>query len=57
MRLERLRMSVLQMDNRAFAEIKTYGHPPEAVYTVMCAVYIILGESQKNLKVSSSSFE
>jgi hypothetical protein len=41
---------VLNLDNRTFAELKSYTKPPQAVHDVMVAVFLVLGHSEKETK-------
>ncbi|XP_061197947.1 uncharacterized protein LOC133206053 isoform X1 [Saccostrea echinata] len=50
-RIERLRHSVLNMDNRTIAEIRTYGNPPDGVHQSLQAAFLLLGHSKKDVKV------
>jgi len=50
-RIEKLRHAILNLDQRTIAEIKSYSQPPPAVYKVMQAAFLLLGEQEKNLKV------
>ncbi|XP_062611507.1 uncharacterized protein LOC134273317 isoform X4 [Saccostrea cucullata] len=50
-RIERLRHSVLNMDNRTIAEIRTYGNPPDGVHQSLQAAFLLIGHSKKDVKV------
>lgn len=50
-RLEKLRHSVLDMDQKTVAELKTYGSPPEGVHQSMMATFLLLGSPLKDVKV------
>ena len=51
-RIEKLRHSVLNMDNRTIAEIRTYGNPPDGVHQSLQAAFLLLGHSKKDVKVT-----
>lgn len=50
-RIEKLRHSVLNMDNRTISEIRTYGNPPDGVHQSLQAAFLLLGQSKKDVKV------
>lgn len=52
-RIEKLRHSVLNMDNRTIAEIRTYGNPPDGVHQSLQAAFLLLGHSKKDVKVGT----
>ena len=51
-RIEQLRHDILALDQKTIAEIKSYAQPPEAVYLVMRATFVLLGDPDHNLLVS-----
>lgn len=53
-RIEKLRHSVLNMDNRTISEIRTYGNPPDGVHQSLQAAFLLLGHSKKDVKVGTS---
>lgn len=53
-RIEKLRHSVLNMDNRTISEIRTYGNPPDGVHQSLQAAFLLLGNSKKDVKVGTS---
>lgn len=53
-RLEKLRHAVLNMDQKAVAELKTYGSPPEGVHQSMMATFLLLGSPMKEVKVGNN---
>ena len=53
-RIEKLRHSVLNLDTKTIAEIKTYSNPPDGVHQSMMATFILLGNTPKEVKVSQS---
>ena len=55
-RIEKLRHDILNLDSKTIAEIKSYSKPPDAVHFVMCATFLLLGESDKNLRVSTDQY-
>ncbi|XP_019625101.1 PREDICTED: uncharacterized protein LOC109470577 [Branchiostoma belcheri] len=44
-RLENLRHEIMDMNQATIAEIKTYNNPPPAVYKVMMATFLLLGNT------------
>jgi hypothetical protein len=52
MRLEQLRHDVLNMDAKAYAEIKHYANPPEQVIAILQACLVLVGEDERKLGVS-----
>ncbi|XP_078683063.1 uncharacterized protein LOC144917163 [Branchiostoma floridae x Branchiostoma belcheri] len=44
-RLEKLRHAIMAMNQATIAEIKTYNNPPPAVYKVMMATFLLLGNT------------
>lgn len=52
-RIEKLRHSVLNMDNRTISEIRTYGNPPDGVHQSLQAAFLLLGNSKKDVKVGT----
>lgn len=50
-RLEKLRHAIMNLDQKTIAEIKSYAKPPEGVHKVMIATFLLLGNSEKELKV------
>ena len=50
-RIEKLRHSVLNLDTKTIAEIKTYSNPPDGVHQSMMATFILLGNTPKEVKV------
>lgn len=50
-RLEKLRHAVLNMDQKAVAELKSYGNPPGGVHESMMATFLLLGSPMKEVKV------
>lgn len=51
-RIEKLRHSVLNLDSKTIAEIKTYSNPPDGVHQSMMATFILLGNTPKEVRVS-----
>ena len=51
-RIEKLRHSVLNLDSKTIAEIKTYPKPPDGVNQSMMATFILLGNTPKEVRVS-----
>ena len=51
-RIERLRHDILTLDQKTIAEIKSYSKPPEPVYKVMRATFVMLGDTEDMLSVS-----
>ena len=51
-RIEKLRHSVLNLDSKTIAEIKTYSNPPDGVHQTMMACFILLGNTPKEVRVS-----
>ena len=56
-RIEKLRHSVLNLDTKTIAEIKTYSNPPDGVHQSMMATFILLGNHPKEVKVGLISME
>ena len=52
-RLQRLRHSVLDLNQTTIAEMKSYTKPPEVVHEVMKATFIVLGDDCDFLEVTS----
>ena len=52
-RIERLRHDILALDQKTIAEIKSYSKPPEPVYRVMKATFVLLGEDVETLEVGA----
>lgn len=50
-RIEKLRHSVLNLDSKTIAEIKTYSNPPDGVHQSMMATFILLGNTPKEVRV------
>ena len=50
-KIEKLRHAILALDQKTIAEIKSYKEPPPAVHTVMATTFLLLGDSEKTLKV------
>ena len=50
-RIEKLRHAILNLDQKTIAELKSYKDPPEGVYEVMAATFLLLGNVEKELKV------
>ncbi|XP_078601809.1 uncharacterized protein LOC144876439 [Branchiostoma floridae x Branchiostoma japonicum] len=44
-RLDKLRHAIMAMNQATIAEIKTYNNPPPAVYKVMMATFLLLGNT------------
>ena len=55
-RVEKLRHDILQLNQRTIAEIRSYATPPEAVYKVMKASFLVLGDPESVLKVSGVTY-
>lgn len=53
-RIEKLRHSVLNLDSKTIAEIKTYSNPPDGVHQSMMATFILLGNTPKEVRVGIS---
>ncbi|XP_053394143.1 uncharacterized protein LOC123525111 isoform X4 [Mercenaria mercenaria] len=49
-RIEKLRHSVLNLDSKTIAEIKTYSNPPDGVHQSMMATFILLGNAPKEVR-------
>ncbi|XP_052776433.1 uncharacterized protein LOC128214157 isoform X3 [Mya arenaria] len=49
-RIEKLRHSVLNLDSKTIAEIKTYSNPPDGVHQSMMATFILLGNTPKEVR-------
>ncbi|KAL8597866.1 hypothetical protein ACOMHN_061399 [Nucella lapillus] len=49
-RLEKLRHSVLHMEQKTVAEIKSYASPPAGVHESMMATFLLLGSTLKSVK-------
>ncbi|XP_053398594.1 uncharacterized protein LOC123558094 isoform X2 [Mercenaria mercenaria] len=49
-RIEKLRHSVLNLDSKTIAEIKTYSSPPDGVHQSMMATFILLGSAPKEVR-------
>ncbi|XP_066286953.1 uncharacterized protein [Branchiostoma lanceolatum] len=45
-RLDKLRHAIMAMNQTTIAEIKTYNNPPPAVYKVMMATFLLLGNTK-----------
>ena len=45
--LEKLRLKILQVDHQAIAEIKSYNNPPQLVFDILNATFILLGEEDR----------
>lgn len=52
-RIEKLRHAIMSLDQKTIAEIKSYSNPPEIVHEVMSGCFLLLGEKERKLKVSS----
>ena len=50
-RIEKLRHAILDLDQKTIAELKSYSSPPDGVYEVMAATFLLLGNTEKELKV------
>lgn len=50
-RIEKLRHSVLSMDQKTVSEIRTYGNPPGGVHESLMATFLLLGHAKKDVKV------
>lgn len=50
-RIEKLRHSVLNMDQKTIAEIRTYSNPPEGVHQSLMGAFLLLGHPMKEVKV------
>lgn len=50
-RIEKLRHSVLNMDQKTIAEIRTYSNPPDGVHQSLMGAFLLLGHSMKEVKV------
>ncbi|XP_063401444.1 uncharacterized protein LOC134685570 isoform X1 [Mytilus trossulus] len=50
-RIEKLRHSVLNMDQKTIAEIRTYSNPPEGVHQSLMGAFLLLGHPLKEVKV------
>ena len=50
-RIEKLRHAILDLDQKTIAEIKSYSKPPDGVHQVMQATFLLLGNSEKEVKV------
>lgn len=51
-RIEKLRHSVLNMDQKTIAEIRTYSNPPDGVHQSLMGAFLLLGHSMKEVKVN-----
>ena len=51
-RLERIRAEILELKQSTVAEIRSYQKPPAIVHTVMTGTFLLLGNSEKETKVS-----
>ncbi|OWF35540.1 uncharacterized protein LOC110442809 isoform X2 [Mizuhopecten yessoensis] len=51
MRIEKLRHSVLSMDQKTVSEIRTYSNPPDGVHQSLMATFLLLGNPKKDVKV------
>ncbi|KAL5022837.1 hypothetical protein ScPMuIL_001992 [Solemya velum] len=49
-RIEKLKHSVLSMDQKTVAELKTYSNPPDGVHQSLMATFLILGHPLKDVK-------
>ncbi|CAH1787326.1 unnamed protein product [Owenia fusiformis] len=49
-RIEVLKRDVLNLDQRTISELKSYSKPPPLVHTVMTAVFLLLGNQEKELQ-------
>lgn len=49
-RIEKLRHSVLSLDTKTIAEIKSYKSPPDGVHQSMMATFILLGNTPKEVR-------
>ena len=52
-KLKRFAHEVLQMKQATISEIHTYKHPRPLAYDIMKATYILLGENENHLEVTS----
>ena len=50
-KLKRLKMAVLQMDQKTISELRSYPQPPPAVHGVMVATFLLLGQKEGDIKV------
>lgn len=50
-RIEKLRHSVLNMDQKTIAEIRTYSNPPDGVHQSLMGAFLLLGHTMKEVKV------
>ena len=53
-RIEKLRHAILDLDQKTIAELKSYSNPPDGVHAVMAATMMVLGNSEKEVKVRCS---
>ncbi|XP_033737982.1 uncharacterized protein LOC117325677 isoform X2 [Pecten maximus] len=51
LRIEKLRHSVLSMDQKTVSEIRTYSNPPDGVHQSLMAAFLLLGHPKKDVKV------
>ncbi len=51
-KVEKLKQSVMELDNRTVAEIKGFKEPPVLVHRVMGAVALLLGNKEEDLQVT-----
>ncbi|XP_060082654.1 uncharacterized protein LOC132561948 [Ylistrum balloti] len=51
LRIEKLRHSVLNMDQKAVSEIRTYANPPDGVHQSLMATFLLLGHPRKDVKI------
>ena len=54
--LEKLRHAILDLDQKTIAEIKSYSKPPEGIHKVMVATFLLLGNTEKELKVREHEY-
>ena len=53
-RLDALQEAITQMDQKKMLEIKSYSNPPVLVQDVISATLLLLGETDKDVKVRKS---
>lgn len=53
--LTKVKRAVLNMEAKTMTEIRSYNRPPQAVYDVMRAALLLLGEREDKVEVSLGS--
>ncbi len=51
-RIEILKTTILKLDQKNIAELKSYKNPPDVIVDVMKATLIILGDEEDKMRVS-----